>query len=112
MASHFHWRTVNSRPLTIPSGIVHALFPTTFIKTAVYNSIKLVFVLNNFPVNNLRLKANWQNFYEKKKKESRGAREGHMVSLFVIFGEPGKRNRARGQGVLDKYLGIGDPLRV
>ena len=36
-----------------------------------------------------------------------------MVSLFVIFGESGKRNRARGGGgALDQYLGIGDPLRV
>ena len=98
MASHFHWKTVNSRPLTIPSGIVHALFPTTFLETAVYNSIKLVFVLNNFPVNNLLLKANWQDFYEKKKKVVPWSKRGTCGKFVCYIWGIGKAKSSPGGG--------------
>ena len=87
------------------------LFPTTFLETVVYNSMKPVFVLNNFPINNLCMKANWQDFYEKKKKRVSRRKRG-MPGKFVCYIRGiGKAESSPGGG-LDQYLGIGDPLRV
>ena len=38
----FLWRTGQTKPPTIPFGIVLALFPTTFLKTAVYGERQLL----------------------------------------------------------------------
>ena len=85
-------------------------FPTTFLETAVYNSIEPVFVLNTFPINNLCMKENWQDFYEKKKKkESRGAREGRGVvcylSIYMLGIGKAESSSGGGEGVSGPILG-------